>query len=63
MSVEDSVKLLASLDPQLACISAQAWGKLDSVSIYGRINHSIASYLFVFRWGSCVKGAWWRVRR
>lgn len=32
-AVDDSVKLVASLDPQLACIAARAWGKLDSVSI------------------------------
>ena len=44
-AVEDSVKLLASLDPQLASISAQAWGKLDSVSTAEEI---IASYCSSF---------------
>ena len=39
-AVDDSVKLVASLDPQLACIAARAWGKLDSVSIYTYRSHS-----------------------
>ena len=61
-AVEDSVKLVASLDPQLACIAAGAWGKLDSVSSQN-VNQDEYLHLSGFRLGSCVKGTWWRVGR